>query len=149
MRRDLGTLAVVIVGFCLLPCGARSDPPPGYYDSVDTTSSEALRQTLHEVIDDHQRFPYSATSTDTWDILEAADEDPGNPDNILDVYKNASYLVRTTANTPGRVPTVFPTTARRTTPIPTVITCFCVTSPITVTARTNRFEIAAPSARKE
>jgi len=92
MRRDLGTLAVVIVMFCLVPCGARSDPPPGYYDSVDTTSSEALRQTLHEVIDDHQRFPYSATSTDTWDILEAADEDPGNPDNILDVYKNASYL---------------------------------------------------------
>ena len=91
MRRHLLTTAVVIFSLALVPCGARSDPPPGYYDSVDTSSSEALRQSLHEVIDDHQRFPYSSGGTDTWDILEIADEEPGNPSNILDVYKNASY----------------------------------------------------------
>ena len=70
---------------------ASADPPAGYYDSVNTTSGATLRATLHPVIDDHTRFPYTSTSTDTWNILEAADEDPGNPSNVLDVYKNASY----------------------------------------------------------
>ena len=47
--------------------------PPGYYDTADTSSPEALRQSLHEIIDDHQRFPYTSGATDTWDVLEAAD----------------------------------------------------------------------------
>ena len=55
---------------------ALADPPPGYYDSIDTTDSTALRTTLHAVIDDHTRFPYTSSNTDTWDILELADEDP-------------------------------------------------------------------------
>ncbi len=65
--------------------------PTGYYNSVDTTNSTTLRQTLHEVIDDHQRFPYTSSGTDTWDILESAQEDPSNPSRVLDVYMNASY----------------------------------------------------------
>ena len=48
--------------------------------------------TLHAVIDDHLRFPYNSAGTDTWVILELADEDPNNANNILDVYKNASYV---------------------------------------------------------
>ena len=51
----------------------------------------ALRSALHEIVDDHIRFPYTSGNTDTWNILELADEDPNNPSNILDVYKNASY----------------------------------------------------------
>jgi endonuclease I len=66
-------------------------PPPGYYDTVDTTSSAALRDTLHAVIDDHTRLPYTSGSTDTWDVLEMAQENPALPFQILDVYKNASY----------------------------------------------------------
>jgi endonuclease I len=69
---------------------ALSEPPPGYYASVDPTAQGALRSTLHEIIDDHIRFPYTSSNTDTWDILELADQDPNNPANILDVYKNAS-----------------------------------------------------------
>jgi endonuclease I len=69
---------------------ALADPPPGYYDSVDVSTPVTLRLTLHEVIDDHQRFPYSSGSTDTWDILEAADEDPADPGRIVDVYRNRS-----------------------------------------------------------
>jgi endonuclease I len=65
--------------------------PAGYYDSVDPTSASALRTTLHAVIHDHTRFPYTSTATDTWIILEAADEDPANPNQILDIYKNATY----------------------------------------------------------
>lgn len=67
-------------------------PPPGYYDSVDTTNAVSLRASLHAIIDDHQRFPYTSSGTDAWDILELADEDPNNAARILDVYRNASYL---------------------------------------------------------
>ncbi|HKX46520.1 MAG TPA: endonuclease, partial [Planctomycetota bacterium] len=65
--------------------------PPGYYDSVDASSAAALRATLHAVVDDHQRFPYTAGGTDTWDILELAQQDPLAPGAIRDVYRNASY----------------------------------------------------------
>ena len=65
--------------------------PPGYYASVDASSAAALRATLHDVIDDHTIYPYTASSTDTWDILEWADEDPANSSRIVDVYLNESY----------------------------------------------------------
>lgn len=62
-----------------------------YYAAVDNSSALALRTTLHGVIDDHIRYPYTASTTDTWDILNLADEDPMDPNRVLDVYKNASY----------------------------------------------------------
>ncbi|MFY0670165.1 MAG: endonuclease, partial [Alteromonas stellipolaris] len=65
--------------------------PSGYYDSVDTSNADTLRDSLHAIIDDHQRFPYTSSATDTWDILEEADEDPDNSSNIIDIYKNESY----------------------------------------------------------
>jgi len=70
---------------------AIAQAPSGYYDGVVTTTPAELRATLHEVIDDHQRFPYTSSATDTWDILESADEDPLDTGRILDVYRNASY----------------------------------------------------------
>ena len=63
-------------------------PPASYYSTVDATSSATLRSTLHPVIDDHTRFPYSSTSTDTWDVLNDADENPSNASQLLTVYKN-------------------------------------------------------------
>jgi len=83
----------------LVQAVAYAAPPAGYYDTVDTTNATTLRTTLHDVIKDHTRFPYTSTSTDTWDILELADEDPNNPNNILDVYKNASYPKQGGGNT--------------------------------------------------
>ncbi|MCH9001761.1 MAG: IPTL-CTERM sorting domain-containing protein [Planctomycetes bacterium] len=71
---------------------AQADPPPGYYLAVDDTDATTLRATLHEVIDDHTRFPYTSDSTDTWDILNEAQEDPASAANILDVYANRSLL---------------------------------------------------------
>ena len=62
-----------------------------YYSTVETGDPATLRSTLHDVIDDHIRHAYSADVTDTWDILDPASEDPNEPLNILDVYKNASY----------------------------------------------------------
>lgn len=61
-----------------------------YYQGVDATSSATLRTTLHEAIDDHQLYPYTDSTTDTWDILELADEDPADAGRILTLYKNSS-----------------------------------------------------------
>lgn len=76
--------------FFLLADSAHSDAPSGYYDSVDGSSAEALREDLHARIEDHQRFPYTSTATDTWDVLELADEDPDDGSAIRDVYANSS-----------------------------------------------------------
>ena len=78
---------------------AAADPPAGYYDGVDTSSPEALRATLHAVIRVSVKIPYTASSTDTWDVLEQADQDPLNPSRILDVYRNRSYVKHGGGNT--------------------------------------------------
>lgn len=88
MRRRTPKTAVFVI-LCLSGC-ALADPPDGYYGTVDTSNAAVLRTTLHAVIDDHERYPYSSSNTDTWNILELADEDPNNSSNILDVYRNAS-----------------------------------------------------------
>ncbi len=62
-----------------------------YYNRVNTSSAEQLRCSLNTTIRGHTVYPYSAGTTDTWDILEIADEDPNNSGKILDVYRNHSY----------------------------------------------------------
>ena len=95
VRRSFGRfppLSALLVAALMAFGHAQAEPPPGYYDSVDTSSAATLRTSLHAVIDDHTRFPYSSSSTDTWNILELADEDPANAANILDLYRNRSYV---------------------------------------------------------
>jgi|GEM_PF-1422480 len=99
MKRQPFISSVVLIGLISLFFGLSfADIPPGYYDSVDTSSAAALRLSLHLIIDDHVKFPYTADTTDTWDILELADEDPLDSAYILDVYKNASYIKFGTGN---------------------------------------------------
>lgn len=86
-RRSLFSLA----GLLALAAYAPADPPPNYYVTVDVSSAATLRTTLHAVIDDHTRIPYTSGGTDVWNVLELADEDPNNAANVLDVYRNASY----------------------------------------------------------
>jgi endonuclease I len=77
-----------------------SVPGGDYYGTADDSSAAALRASLHAIIDDHVKIPYSSsTATDTWDVLEFADEDPNNPGRILDVYRNASYQKYGAGNT--------------------------------------------------
>lgn len=87
------SLRTVSLSFCLATITniANAAIPQGYYDNVNKANSTVLKQTLHEIIDDHKRFPYTSSATDTWDILEAADQDPSNANNVIDIYKNASY----------------------------------------------------------
>jgi endonuclease I/PKD repeat protein len=65
--------------------------PANYYATIDGATPATLRSSLHAIIDDHTRIPYTSTATDTWNVLEAADEDPNNSGRVLDIYLNASY----------------------------------------------------------
>ena len=71
----------------------------GYYDGIDSSSATALRASLHALIDDHTKIPYTATVTDTWDVLAFADEDPDHPADIRDIYRNAEYAKQAGGNT--------------------------------------------------
>lgn len=63
-----------------------------YYAQVNTSSPGQLRCSLHHTIRGHAVYPYSGSgTTSTWNILEIADEDPNNPNRILDAYRNRSY----------------------------------------------------------
>jgi fibronectin type 3 domain-containing protein/endonuclease I len=82
-----------ISGLCLaflLTESLGAEPPQGYYGPASGLSGAALRGSLHQIIDDHQRFAYTSTATDTWDIVELADEDPDNIDKVRTVYKNTT-----------------------------------------------------------
>jgi endonuclease I len=81
-----------------------------YYANVDASSCQALRASLHELIDDHTVLAYTTPppnfqpTTNTWTMLEAADQDPNNPARVLDVYRNRSYAKvtdRAGSNTPN------------------------------------------------
>ncbi|MGO3127213.1 MAG: endonuclease [Luteimonas sp.] len=63
----------------------------GYYARVNTSSPGQLRCSLHQTIRGHTSYPYSGGTTNTWTILEIADEDPGDSGKVLDVYRNRSY----------------------------------------------------------
>jgi endonuclease I len=74
----------------LLTTNLYSQIPQGYYDAAEYKSDQALRDALHNIIDDHQGFSYSSSGTDTWDILKEADADPNNPNNVLLIYTRES-----------------------------------------------------------
>ena len=58
---------------------------PAYYSSIDFgQSGEALKSDLTTLISGHTEFPYSSSSTDTWDILQESDILSG--DNVLLIY---------------------------------------------------------------
>ncbi len=63
-----------------------------YYAGVDTSSGPALKAWLHNRIKDHTAYPYSGSGTNSWVVLNAADQDPNNSSNILDLYANKSLL---------------------------------------------------------
>jgi len=70
---------------------ASSSSVDAYYSRVNTSSAPQLRCSLHETIKGHTVYPYSGSGTNTWTILEVAQQDPNNPNKIIDVYRNRSY----------------------------------------------------------
>lgn len=65
--------------------------PDGYYDGIDGLTGDALKMVLNDIITDHEEYPYTDTTTDVWDMLRAADEDPDNPDNVILFYTGISW----------------------------------------------------------
>lgn len=64
--------------------------PKDYYNSVSGISGAQLKETLHKIIKGHVEFPYSSSSTDTWDILKEADSDTTNAQNVILFYSGWS-----------------------------------------------------------
>lgn len=71
--------------------GSTPGAPSGYWSSVNTSSAPQLRCSIHATIRGHTSYPYSGSGTNTWTILEMADEHPGNSGQILDIYRNRAY----------------------------------------------------------
>lgn len=94
--RGLAVLALLATPLTATPLLVQG--PPGYYASVNPASPSTLRSSLHALIDDHVRVPYTASATDTWDVLNAACEDPTNAGRVLDLYKNAALTKQSGGN---------------------------------------------------
>lgn len=67
-----------------------SQIPSGYYTPAEGLSGDQLKTALHEIVKDHVVFPYTSSSTDTWDILKESDRDTANPDNVILFYSGWS-----------------------------------------------------------
>ncbi len=64
--------------------------PAGYYDPANGKTGAELKTALHNIINDHTRYPYTSSSTDVWDILMDTDEDTTNPNNVILIYTGRS-----------------------------------------------------------
>jgi endonuclease I len=90
--QDQGTATSMLANYSFsFTTAANTGGGTGYYASVNTSSAAALRASLHALIDDHSKIPYTASTTDVWDVLDRAEQDPLNSARVLDIYKNASY----------------------------------------------------------
>ena len=61
-----------------------------YYQSALGLRNDSLKNELHDIIKNHTEYPYSSSSTDTWDILKAADRDTVNAANVILLYSGRS-----------------------------------------------------------
>jgi len=77
-------LALTVGSACL------ADPPHGYYLSASGKTGQALRQALHNTIDDHRVIKYSSKNPDTADALAKLDADPNNPNSVILIYSRRS-----------------------------------------------------------
>lgn len=91
--RSTGLLMIILGWASMVALGpAFADPPPGYYSSASGLAGDSLRLALHEIVDDHQRLPYTSSATDTWDALGVCEQDPANPSRLITIYRNTSVL---------------------------------------------------------
>ncbi len=100
MSKNLKSVSATFVATSslILSAAVMADAPADYYDNVKTTSAAELKLSIHNTIKGHTRFPYSSDETDTWDMLESADEHPSDVNSVLDIYKNASYVKKNKGN---------------------------------------------------
>ncbi|WP_420315846.1 endonuclease [Ekhidna sp.] len=80
MRRFLGILLLIGTSVSM------AQIPAGYYDTAQGKNGAELKTALYNVIKGHTEYPYSASTTDTWDILKETDVDPNNSNNVIGLY---------------------------------------------------------------
>lgn len=108
MRRPLGTLSTLVTSLLLAllatstvlvapGAGATAPDAPAapaaaspydetYYADAIGLEGDALRDALHVIISDQTKISYAAV----WDALKQTDEDPANPDNVIELYSGRS-----------------------------------------------------------
>jgi len=87
VKNLLGVESLVTqVNFYVFTNYITTDPYFYYYSSAYGKTGQALKNALHDIIDQHTVFPYTAFTTDVWDALWILDEDPGNHNNVLTIY---------------------------------------------------------------
>ena len=77
------------MGVAISP-GSQAQVPEGYYDRALQVSGAELKDALHEIIRGHKAYPYTASTTDVWDILKETDRDTANPENVILFYSGWS-----------------------------------------------------------
>lgn len=84
---------IILITLISLTGTIKSQIPENYYNKVNSHAGmqqlqgEALKNTLHETIKNHKKYPYTHKSkTDVWDILKEADQSPENTKKIILVY---------------------------------------------------------------
>lgn len=70
-----------------------------YYAPAAGLGGAALKSALHDIIDGH----IVQTYTCAWDVLKEADQDPANPNNVIDVYSRRS-IPKADQDTGGNTP---------------------------------------------
>lgn len=87
--------SLVLLSFASAPLTAQ---PEGYYETAEGLEGPSLKAALHEIIDDHMRFPYTDDSIDVWNLLAETDPDPEVPGNVISIYANDSFLASAEAD---------------------------------------------------
>jgi len=82
---------LILVSLLFTVTQALAQPPTGYYSTVNEATPSVLKTSLHNIIKDHTKIPYTSSAMDTWDVLELAGEDVDNTSNVIALYKNSSY----------------------------------------------------------
>lgn len=72
--------------FSVTVTSATGTPTDAYYKDAIGKEGKALKEALHEIIDDHTQLSYEQA----WDALRETDEDPKNVNNVILFYSGES-----------------------------------------------------------
>lgn len=75
-------MRALLLGIWFFPVLSWSQPPPGYYDSAEGLTGEALRDALHDIISPHNVIAYSQL----WSAFYRSDRKPDN--TVWDIYSD-------------------------------------------------------------
>jgi endonuclease I len=86
-RFSLSSAALICSALAVAALPLSAAEPPGYYSPAAGLTGSALRNALHNIIDDHVVVSYSNARG----ALQVLDEDPANVNNLILLYERSSY----------------------------------------------------------